>query len=146
MGRYTPHLVIAIIIVIIAVIIAMTFKGEPAPDFNQVAPTVEEPTPEPIAPTLELPTQILPEEPEEVIVTIKDFEFDPPGMIITKGTTVTWVYPEGTNQHVVIINEINARSGFLKAGDSWSYTFEDTGKFMYIDGVFEFMHGTVRVD
>lgn len=77
-------------------------------------------------------------------VSIVDFAFNPGSITVNSGDTVQWTnngkVPEG---HDVTGDGLD--SGLLKAGDSYSHTFSDTGSFSYICSLHPNMKGTVKV-
>jgi len=79
-------------------------------------------------------------------VTIKNFEFGPKSVTVTKGDTVTW-----TNQDSAPHTATKATgsgtfdTGNLKKGQSGSHKFDQTGSFAYICAIHPNMKGTVVV-
>lgn len=84
-------------------------------------------------------------------VTIENFAFNPDGVTVPAGTTVTW-----TNQddvpHTVTAGTPDApdadlfASGNLGNGDTFSYTFDEAGTFDYFCENHNSMRGTVTVE
>ena len=79
-------------------------------------------------------------------VSIEGFNFSPATIKIKKGTTVTW-----TNQDSVAhnVHETDGKSGpmsdSLKKGDTYTFTYSETGTFKYICSIHPDMKGTVIV-
>ena len=80
------------------------------------------------------------EEPEtksmgQVSIEIKDFNFNPKDIIISTGTTVTWVNKDNVPHKVVAYDRL-FYGPRLEPGDSYSFTFTSEGLHSYFDGVF----------
>jgi plastocyanin len=73
----------------------------------------------------------------QVIVSIKARSFDPAAITIKAGTTVTWVNEDPILHRVVHLPEVNQpelfNSGPLSSGESYSYMFQEKGRFAYGD-------------
>jgi plastocyanin len=84
-----------------------------------------------------LPTQV-PAGPEK-LVSLKASSYDPEKLYIKTGTTVTWVNEEDhmTRRVVHMPSEATGKilfeSGALSPGQSFSYTFNEPGRFIYAD-------------
>ncbi len=76
------------------------------------------------------------------MVEIKGFAFNPATITISKGTTVTWTQKDSA-QHTVTGN--NFSSDVLSQGQTFSYTFNDTGTFEYNCHIHPSMRGKVVV-
>jgi len=84
-------------------------------------------------------------------ITIKDFAFNPQTATVSNGTTVTWTNLDPT-QHQ-IINAANRlfnqgemfKSGPLEMGQSYSFTFNTTGTFLYLDTLHPALTGKIVV-
>ena len=63
-------------------------------------------------------------------VSIRDFLFDPAQVTIQPGTTVRWTN-EGNTAHTVTADDGSFDSGTLQPGDSFMFTFQDTGTVAY---------------
>jgi plastocyanin len=63
-------------------------------------------------------------------VTISNFAFDPKELTVSKGTKVTWTNNDSVN-HTITSDSGAFESGDLAKGDSFSFTFNDTGSFSY---------------
>lgn len=72
---------------------------------------------------------------DEVQLTIDDFVFDQQVVRVSQGTKVTWVN-EGKIRHNVVSWEGSPNKGLsselLGNGESYSYTFDEVGTFVYI--------------
>ncbi|MBX6380129.1 plastocyanin [Thermoflavifilum aggregans] len=78
------------------------------------------------------------------IISISNYSFSPSSLTIAKGTTIKW-----TNQDPVThtVTEDNGKfdSGNLPYGQSYSYTFSDTGTYHYHCSIHTYMKGTIVV-
>lgn len=81
---------------------------------------------------------------EEVTVNIVDFLFTPQVLEISVGTTVTWTNSDSA-QHTATANDGAFDSGTLAQGDSFSFTFTETGTFDYICAIHPNMTGQIVV-
>ena len=72
-----------------------------------------------------------------VTVIIKARAFDPPLITIKAGTTVTWINEDPMLHSVVHLPDANHGelfdSGPLSSGQSFSFTFVETGRYSYGD-------------
>lgn len=75
-------------------------------------------------------------------VVLKGFAFTPAEITVSKGDTVTWTN-EDSATHDVAGDAF--KSGDMKKGDTFSYTFNETGTFDYICSFHPSMKGTVIV-
>ena len=70
-------------------------------------------------------------------VSIKARSFDPATISIKAGTTVTWINEDPMIHRVVHLPEVNHPelfdSGPLSSGQSYSYKFQEKGRFAYGD-------------
>jgi plastocyanin len=80
----------------------------------------------------------------ETKVSITNFAFDPATLTITTGTTVTWTNND-TVAHNVISDDGSWSSNSLAKGDTFSYTFTQTGTFSYHCGIHPSMKATITV-
>jgi plastocyanin len=76
-------------------------------------------------------------------VAIKNFAFDPAGMTVKKGDTITWTNNDSAPHQLV-------GSGFasevLSNGATYSFTFNETGKFDYHCSIHPSMTGSLSVE
>lgn len=77
-------------------------------------------------------------------VRVKDFSFGPQNLTVTKGTKVTWRFEDDTD-HTVTADKNAFKSGNLKNGKTYSFTFNTPGKFSYICSIHQYMTGSVTV-
>ena len=72
-------------------------------------------------------------------VTMKDFGFDPGTITIKQGETVTWKNEDRRARQVMSgappVMTDDFVSPVIKRGESWSFTFENTGEYPYHDMV-----------
>lgn len=77
-------------------------------------------------------------------ITINNFNFNPSQLSISKGSTVTW-----TNQDP-IAHTVTAKDSFdskiLNNGQSFSYTFNQSGSFDFACTIHPSMKGTITVN
>ncbi|MFA5828705.1 MAG: PQQ-dependent sugar dehydrogenase [Candidatus Shapirobacteria bacterium] len=81
---------------------------------------------------------------EEEKVRIKNFKFEPETITIPKGTKVTWANEDSTPH--TIASQGNFESNTFDQGETFSFTFEETGEFDYICGIHPEMKGKVIVE
>ena len=77
-------------------------------------------------------------------VNIQNMAFSPSTLNVKVGTTVTWVNKDST-AHDVVSDTGLFNSGNLNNGQSYSYTFNQTGSFPYHCGIHPSMTGTIVV-
>jgi plastocyanin len=77
-------------------------------------------------------------------VQIRDFEFVPANVVIMKGENVKWTNA-GQVLHTSTSDTGKWNSGDLSHGQSFEFTFNDTGSFAYHCNYHITMKGTVRV-
>jgi plastocyanin len=78
------------------------------------------------------------------VVTIDNFTFTPPELMVVVGTTVKWVNRDDI-PHLVVNKDKAFRSKALDTDDSFSYTFASTGTFDYFCALHPHMVGKVIV-
>lgn len=78
-------------------------------------------------------------------VEMKTMLFTPSQISIKKGETVTWTNNDDTAHTVTIDNGDGPNSEEIKPGDTYSYTFNDSGSFQYHCKLHSAMHGTIVV-
>lgn len=77
-------------------------------------------------------------------VSIKNFAFNPASISVTKGTTVKWMNNDSTAHQIVSDPDGSVfKSEVLNPGQSYTYTFDETGTFNYHCGIHPFMKGAV---
>jgi plastocyanin len=79
---------------------------------------------------------------KENIVIIKNLEFLPPVITITKGETVTWINQDSI-PHTVTGSGFE--SGYMGDGANFKFTFYKAGMFDYICSYHPYMNGSVAV-
>jgi len=144
----------------------------PAPVTTQVTPATTSPPVTPVAttpvttvattrtpvattppatspPTTAAPTT--PSPPSPVAVTIQNFAFDPASVTVPKGTTVTWTNQDSAPHTIASdatpLFSMGAlfTSNQLGQGQTFSFTFNNEGTYLYHCGIHPFMKGTVTV-
>ena len=78
-------------------------------------------------------------------VEIEDFAYAPVTITIKVGTTVTWTNKDSV-RHTVTSDTGLFDSGLFGKGESFSYTFTETGTFTYFCTPHPYMKGTVIVE
>ncbi len=83
---------------------------------------------------------------EPVVVSIRDFKFDPPEISVPVGTTVRWENVEKRQYHSVWFEALGEpEPDYFFPGESYERTFEQAGEFPYRCGPHPEMTGVVRV-
>ncbi len=77
-------------------------------------------------------------------VSITDFQFQPADLTIHVGDTVTWTN-NGPSDHTTTSDTLVWDSGTLIPGNTFSFTFTQTGVFPYHCSIHSIMHGTITV-
>jgi amicyanin len=103
------------------------------------APVTTSPTPQP-TPTPTTPTQAT------VVINIKNFAFNPSTVTIKAGTIVTWVNNDSAPHTVTSDSGSLLHSSTLSPGQSFSFTFANTGTFNYHCSIHPMMHGQIVVE
>jgi plastocyanin len=78
-------------------------------------------------------------------VTIADFAFDPDGLTVAAGTTVTFTN-EDSAAHTATAEDDSFDTGELEGGDSAEVTFDEPGEVSYFCNIHNYMQGTVTVE
>lgn len=80
----------------------------------------------------------------EVQVLIQEFSLEPPEIAIHAGTTVTWVNMD-LARHNVSANSGEFDSLALSYGETFSFTFDETGEFPYFNKNYPDIKGKIVV-
>ncbi|MBW2980571.1 cupredoxin domain-containing protein [Candidatus Woesearchaeota archaeon] len=96
------------------------------------------------APAEEAEEVVAPAAPEEASVDILADAFDPDEVTVSVGATVTWTNTD-TKTHIVA-GPKRLFSENVKAGDSFSFTFEEAGEYKITDVLAPIFSGTVVVE
>lgn len=78
-------------------------------------------------------------------VTIADMSFSPATITVQKGSTVTWTNQDSTPHTVTGDDSGNMDSDSLSQGDTYKFTFNETGTFTYHCNFHSDMTGKVIV-
>ena len=78
-------------------------------------------------------------------VTIQNFAFSPASLTVKKGTTVTWTNKDSTAHQPVADSGTGPQSPILQTGQSYSFTYNQTGTFKYHCAIHPEMTGSVTV-
>ena len=81
---------------------------------------------------------------EACVVDIRDLAFMPADIEIAVGTTVTWTNSDSV-PHTATASDGTFDSGVFDPGESFDYTFEDTGTFDYTCLIHPEMQGSIVV-
>ena len=82
--------------------------------------------------------------PKQVRVSIDEMKFSPASLDIKPGDTVRWSNDD-ERDHTVTASDGSFKSGNLRSGDTFEYTFKKSGKFSYTCSYHPRMKGTVNV-
>jgi plastocyanin len=82
--------------------------------------------------------------PDDLLVTILDFSFDPATLEIPAGTTVTWIN-DGEAPHTATAEDGSFDTGRLDAGQEGSHTFDRPGTYDYACAFHPQMVGAIIV-
>jgi uncharacterized repeat protein (TIGR01451 family) len=88
-------------------------------------------------------TLAAPSAPNNVVVSINDFYFDPPELTVSLGTTVVW-QNQGSVTHTVSITDV-VSSDDIGPGDIFTHTFNTPGTFAYQCAHYPDMQASVTV-
>lgn len=77
-------------------------------------------------------------------VSIENFSFNPSEITVKKGTEVTWTNNDSTT-HTVTSDTNAFKSGDLAPGNTFKFTFNETGTFSYHCSIHTTMTGKVIV-
>lgn len=78
-------------------------------------------------------------------VTIQNFAFSPASLTVSPGTTVTWTNKDSTAHTVTIDSGSGPNSGQIQPGQSYSFTFQQSGTYAYHCSIHPQMKATVVV-
>jgi amicyanin len=81
---------------------------------------------------------------EANVITVDNFTFTPPELMVAVGTTVKWLNHDDIPHNVVEKNKA-FRSKVLDTDDSYSFTFASAGTFDYFCGLHPHMQGKIIV-
>lgn len=129
--------VIAVIVIIVIAWLAFGSKNNETGNSNQPASTNH-------TSQNQSPANSTPEATNQV--TINNFAFTPADITVKKGTKVTWTNQDSTTHTVT---EADGKTGpdsqTLANGQSYSFTYDQTGTFSYHCSIHPEMTGTVTV-
>lgn len=138
MNRYIPLVIIAIIAIVIGVAVALAGRSQQVDQTTNPPPSRQnESRPTPPAASNNPATT------DEV--EIEDFAFRPANIIVKKGTTVTWTNKDDSAHTVTADGGSGPNSELFGRGQSYSYTFNETGEFSYFCKPHPYMKGKVTV-
>ena len=83
----------------------------------------------------------------EASITIQNYSFIPASITVSPGTTVTWTNLDNDFHTItsVLPSPVTFNSPLLSQGDTFQFTFNQTGTYTYICNIHRFMRGTVVV-
>jgi plastocyanin len=67
-----------------------------------------------------------------VTVELKDIQFQPKGIKIKPGTTVTWVNKDPVIHNVRQVESVFLSQDVMEEGDTFTYTFNEPGTYRYV--------------
>lgn len=91
---------------------------------------------------LVLPVRVIGAEP--VRVQIDNFTFNPPAIVVPKGTTVTWLNADDI-PHKIAGSDQSWKSPVLDTNERFSFTFAEPGTYAYFCSLHPHMTATVTV-
>lgn len=77
-------------------------------------------------------------------ILIKDFTFEPSGLTVTAGSTVTWVNMDD-EPHTVVSDAGVFRSSAMDTSESFSFKFDKPGTYHFTCSIHPRMSGTIIV-
>lgn len=77
------------------------------------------------------------------VIDIQNFAFNPSVLTVKKGETVTWVNNDSALHQ---IKSVTFNSSQLSKGQTFSFTFDDTGNFDYLCSIHPSMSGKIIVE
>lgn len=116
------------------------------PNMQPVSPPTTQPNKEPV---IQLVIEKETDQAKKTkFIVIKENRFEPEEVIVKAGQEVTWINErEKLPAFVLGIREaIQIKSPFFKPGESFSWTFDKTGKYVYVDGVVIGITGRIVVE
>ena len=80
-------------------------------------------------------------------VTLSNYMFSPATITVKAGTTVTWSNQDSVTHTVTSddSSKVSFKSGNIKDGDNYTFTFDTAGTYTYHCTPHPYMHGTVIV-
>jgi plastocyanin len=78
----------------------------------------------------------------EATVVLKDMQFQPDVVTVDAGTTVTWVWDDGSVRHNVVADQFESE---IQTEGTFTHTFEEPGEYPYVCTLHPNMTGTVIV-
>ncbi|HVY36123.1 MAG TPA: cupredoxin family copper-binding protein [Candidatus Paceibacterota bacterium] len=145
-------LIVLVILIIIVAVIMIVGKGKPAS-----APTVQDtsttqsPSDEsdmmpsmPMQETSPMPSSTSAPQAGAASVSIQNFAFSPTPLTVKAGTKVTWQNSDQAG-HSIVSDTGAFQSATLATGDTYSFTFDTAGTYIYHCGIHPMMKGTIIV-
>lgn len=83
--------------------------------------------------------------PAPVTITIDNFTFNPPALVIPVGTTVTWVNGDDVPHTAVAEDHKTFRSKPMDTDDKYSFTFTSPGVYPYFCSIHPHMTAKIIV-
>lgn len=80
-----------------------------------------------------------------VKMSIKDFMFTKPNLVVTKGTKITWTNRDEVNHTVTANKPGGPSSPLIKPGDSYTWVASKKGTLKYHCSPHHFMKSTITV-
>lgn len=67
-----------------------------------------------------------------VTVELKDIQFQPQGIKVKPGTTVTWVNKDSIAHNVRQVESVFLSQDAMEEGDTFTFTFDKPGRYRYV--------------
>lgn len=131
MKKYIIVLVVLIIIVIGIYLVTSNNK----PKVNQAS-----------TPIVNVPVSQLSDTTSEVTVSIKNLAFNPQTLKVKVGTKVTWINDDPMDHTVTSDSDNILNSPILSSGQSFSFTFTNSGSTNYHCNIHKAMQGAVIIE
>jgi len=81
---------------------------------------------------------------DTTMITIQNYAFMPPELVVKPGTTVTWVNKDDS-PHTITSTDRFVASKAMDTDDQYSVTFEQEGDYKYFCTLHPYMVGLVKV-
>ena len=81
---------------------------------------------------------------DTTMITIQNYAFMPPELVVKPGTTVTWVNKDDS-PHTITSTDHVVASKAMDTDDQYSFTFEKEGDYKYFCTLHPYMVGLVKV-
>lgn len=136
-----------IVVAVIIVIFGIYYLTSNNTGVNATVPASVAQSPATQAPTNTMPnTTTTTPAPSSVTVSISNFSFSPSKLTVKTGTSVTWINNDNVPHTITSDTGNLLNSPTLSPGQSFSFTFVDSGSTKYHCNIHPMMQGTVIVE